>query len=347
MPPARTVTKDAHALQALSNLSLDSSPFPAFPSFQPMCTLGIIAWEPKGVEKKLADLTVSDILGGLGSARLPVTIQIPQIRGRTFFKSHLPPQRVPNGFPNNPGYVVPLFVAMSRFGVGLDDIDFVLGGSGLHVLATQAIERSNNEPDDTKYLVQRVGNVLLLAKSKSYVQDFSDVGFQFERLVTAGCMEDAHDLTHFESLHIMRIGEFRVLFAAECDAVEYRMHARTPCGIVSAACVHLCICRQGRLRGAGRDQGGEPALLRPEGRVPTSLRACTHARMHGCVHTCLCASMKQVMFQMISSGAEVLVQADKRGKELLGIKRYGCIAWIEACTSAQRAHVHMCTTHTA
>ncbi len=59
------------------------------------------------------------------SVRLPVN-----------FMLDLPPQNFPNRFPNDPGYIVPLHAALQR-GVSLKDIDFVLGGSALDVLANR------------------------------------------------------------------------------------------------------------------------------------------------------------------------------------------------------------------
>jgi hypothetical protein len=52
------------------------------------------------------------------------------------------------------------------------------------------------------------------------VQNYADTGFQFERLVTGGQLDGRHGLIHHESMQLMRIGTFNVLFAADVDAVD-------------------------------------------------------------------------------------------------------------------------------
>ena len=75
--------------------------------------------------------------------------------------ANLPPQTYPNRFPNDPGYIVPLYVALQR-GVALTDIDFVLGGSALDVLANRAFDSEGG----VSYLVQRAAGVIVVAMSK-------------------------------------------------------------------------------------------------------------------------------------------------------------------------------------
>ena len=52
------------------------------------------------------------------------------------------------------------------------------------------------------------------------MQHYADTGFQFERLVTGGRLEGRHGLIQHESMQLMRVGEFNVLFAADVDAVD-------------------------------------------------------------------------------------------------------------------------------
>jgi hypothetical protein len=52
------------------------------------------------------------------------------------------------------------------------------------------------------------------------VQNFADTGFQFERLVTGGRLDGRHGLMQHESMQLMRMGPFNVLFAADVDAVD-------------------------------------------------------------------------------------------------------------------------------
>ena len=52
------------------------------------------------------------------------------------------------------------------------------------------------------------------------MQNYAGPGFQFERLVTGGRMDGRHGLMQHESMQLMRIGAFNVLFAADVDAVD-------------------------------------------------------------------------------------------------------------------------------
>lgn len=278
----------------------------AFPKFIPLQDLGLYAWQPGSDSntalKKFKDVTSKDILPRLDLDR-DTTDEKKEKKGDTFdkkegseldellsqltikttktikrgpptinynlrfpiqFRKNLPKQQFPNSFPNDAGYIVPLFVAIRR-GLSLADIDFVLGGSALEVLAHRRIERRTDVPDDTKYMLQKVADVIFIVKSKKYVQDYADVGFQFERLVTGGRIEDQHDNAKNENLHLMEIGGFRVLFSADVDAVDDEGN-----------CVEI--------------KSGNPKYFGTK-----------------------------VLFQMISSGAKTLVQADKRGPRLMGV----------------------------
>ena len=52
------------------------------------------------------------------------------------------------------------------------------------------------------------------------MQNYADTGFQFERLVTGWRIDGRHGLMKHESMQLMRIGPFNVLFAADVDAVD-------------------------------------------------------------------------------------------------------------------------------
>lgn len=153
------------------------------------------------------------------AARCPVSFREP---------GSLPSQSRENAFPHDPGYIVPLYVAVKDFGLDLAEIDFVLGGSCLGVLAT----RGASLEQENRYLVEDVGlvrrgrtsstssqgrkNVLhegsvqerspgsssdprsgpiFVNKSKKFTQNYNVHGFQFERFVTGGRFEDPHDYT--------------------------------------------------------------------------------------------------------------------------------------------------------
>ena len=253
----------------------------SFPEFVLQQDLGLFMWNPgpdsNSQLKSFGDVTTEEILSRLHirnekhttlEAKLkkmslnssPPKIDYSYVRFPVRITS-LPSQEFPNRFPNDPGYIVPLFAAI-KSGLGLPEIDFVLGGSALEVLANRRIDG-----EDTKYLVQRVHNVIFLVKSKSYILNYADVGFQFERLVTGGKMEDKHAVEKHEHLQLMKLGDSKVLLSADVDAVDD-----------DGGCVEI--------------KSGNP-------------------RYFG----------TKVMFQMISSGAQTLIQADKRGPSITGVKK--------------------------
>lgn len=106
------------------------------------------------------------------TAQLPLLFRDPQSlnsAGATFS----------NQFPNDPGYVVPLYVAVRYFGIHLNDIDFVLGGSVLTPLAQRKIQDRDLQ-EGTSYVVQNLPsigaenhNITFVAKSK--VQCFTAI----------------------------------------------------------------------------------------------------------------------------------------------------------------------------
>jgi hypothetical protein len=118
-----------------------------------------------------------------------------------------------------------------------------------------------------KHAYQCVRDVLILSKNKAYTQNFADIGFQFERLVTGAELDGKHSQTRDEILQIMKIGEFNVLFAAEVDAI---------------------------------DEFGRSVEIKSG-----------NPRYFG----------TKLMFQMISSGSSMLVQANKRDMTLTGIQK--------------------------
>ncbi|CAJ1356099.1 unnamed protein product [Effrenium voratum] len=190
-----------------------------FPGFEKEEDFGLYAWNPEGIQekRKFRDVTAEDVLKGLAQGEDGEAPRLQNIGARVPLSfATPPPQTVLNVFPNDAGYIVPLRVAFQRRG-NLDGIDFLLGGSSLEVLAQkQPIE------DGTKYLTQRCPgtDIILLCKHKQYQQNYADVGFQFERLLTGQRMDGKHDLQKLESLHIMQIGGFKVLFSADVDAVD-------------------------------------------------------------------------------------------------------------------------------
>ena len=210
----------------------------AFPSFRVLEELGLYVWRPgcdsndmliPHARVKASDITgrlsVSDggddslakLLSGLklhDSTEIPV-ICYSALRFPLIMRRDLPPQKFPNRFPNDAGYVVPLFVAFKR-GLDLSTIDFILGGSSMDYLANRLLD-----PCDTcVYLAQKLRNLILFVKYKEYTQDYSHIGFQFERLVTGRQMEDVVGPNRVENLRVIKIGPFSCLVAADVDATD-------------------------------------------------------------------------------------------------------------------------------
>ncbi|CAE8636820.1 unnamed protein product [Polarella glacialis] len=189
-------------------------------AFESVTDLGIYCWNPAGIptRRSFQDVTVEDVLKGVRDpdGALPDKIvSIDRVKLPVSFVD-LIPQHVENVFPYDAGYIVPLFKAVQR-GLKLEDIDFLLGGSSLNILAQK-------EPieNDTKYITQKCPgtDVILMCKHKAYTQNYAEPGFQFERLLTGRKMNDSHDLKKFEKLHVMTVGTYKVLFSADVDAVD-------------------------------------------------------------------------------------------------------------------------------
>jgi hypothetical protein len=242
---------------------------PELPAFVPQESLGFWSWKPKGNEKaQFSHVTHTDVLDCVNTDAhaLPDELKIPAgVYPKRYYDRSRPNQPYNNVFPNDPGYIVPLYVAVKR-GLELSDIDFLLGGSSLNTLATHSYEKN----DGTMYLTQKVENVIIVCKNKQYKGNKSDFGFQFERFVTGGRFEVRADPTIYENLHIMDIGGFKVLFSAEADAIEYELDRSS---------YHLVEIKAGN---------------------PKNFR-------------------QKVFWQMVSSGAQTLVQADKRNGMLTGV----------------------------
>ena len=192
----------------------------AFAAISPLQQLGSYCWDPEGLlEKSTRDITVSDVQHGLrNSDRRPKQILDPEsisLPCRLINSRNLRPQEVPSKFPFKAGFL-PALVMAQRRGLDLQQVDFVLGGSGAAMLAKRSIK------EGTKYLVQRVpgSGALVVGKTKVYTQDFSTFGFQFERLVTGEPLDGLHDLEQHEAIQLVDVGGFRVLFVAEIDAVD-------------------------------------------------------------------------------------------------------------------------------
>ena len=126
----------------------------------------------------------------------------------------LPPHETQNQFPHGDIDIIALHVAACHRGINLDEIDFCFGGSTLQMLATQ----DASDP----YMVTKVpGGTILVSKKKEYVNNSSDAGFQFERLMTGQKMSDLPEtISSVQHLQVLTVGNYRVLFRAETDAIH-------------------------------------------------------------------------------------------------------------------------------
>lgn len=195
----------------------DISDLPNLPGFKRGPVLGIYSWDPRKTRlrsvKAFRDVTAEEVLAAvkLDCGPPPQLVDPGSVQVPLPFASKAP-ERYPNRFPNDAGYIVPLHVAVKK-GYDLSKIDFLLGGSSLAFFATQT---------QKSYLAQKVPgtDTIIMAKSNFYVQDYSAPSFQFEQLMTGSGIREIHELEKFENLHLMQIGDFSVLFSAEVDAVD-------------------------------------------------------------------------------------------------------------------------------
>ena len=193
------------------NRELEKSPFKIF---RCIADLGYFAWTPQGTYRSLSSVTSSQEISdqvNLGG-KPDRLVRIASIGLPKRFAS-LSPQEYENKYPHGQIGIACLHVAFQCRGVDHEIVDFVFGGSTLEMLATQ--DASSN------FLVTKVEgtNVILVVKRESYVANYADLGFQFERLMTGGQMSDRHSLTSVQHMHYMQVDKFRVLFSAESDAL--------------------------------------------------------------------------------------------------------------------------------
>jgi len=218
--PSADAVADAVAALTLTAPTPDtfSGVHDALPSFSTVEDLGVFVWHPHSPSnadfKSHAHVTVSDIRDRLevpdGLVGVPI-INISDLRLPVEFK-RLTPQSITNRFPNDPGVATALFAAATR-GLVVDTVDFVFGGSALNVL-------SSRNTYNNVYLVQRVGQAIVIGKHSEYTGDLAAKGFQFERFVTGGRMAALSTEDCVVGMQLADVGPFRIFFHAELDAVD-------------------------------------------------------------------------------------------------------------------------------
>ena len=101
----------------------------------------------------------------------------------------------------------------------LSSFDFSLGCSTLEILSA---ERKTGKKDRAPFLLMKVPgtNIVRMRYSLNFGQDYSVLGFQFERLMTGKELGDRSDASLTEHVQSMKIGNFRAILSAEVDAMD-------------------------------------------------------------------------------------------------------------------------------
>lgn len=184
--------------------------------FKPLVDLGFFRWKPGNAKyQKLSSIeTVADILPFIDLEGKPDALgNTNNLRLPKYFENVKPHTRE-NKFPYGQLDFACLYIAKER-GVDFNEIDFIFGGSTLEMLAS----RDASDPYILSYVPGT--NCILVVKCKDYVKNLADPGFQFERFVIGKKMADTDSsVDSTEHLHLMMVGEYKVLFKAETDALQ-------------------------------------------------------------------------------------------------------------------------------
>ena len=218
-----------------------------FTIFAPLSDCGYFGWKSEAPSSNKSE--DSDFFDDIDLQQKPKQlVPIYKLRVPQRFYD-LPPFVYPTIYPFGQSHVASLYVATRHRGVSLKEIDFVVGGSTLEMLA-----RRDDSDTFLATLLPFSENTVLVARCKDYVQDFSVAGFQFERLVTGLAMNRPSLSKCSEHLHTMRIGgQYNVLFCTETDAMDGKGEAvevtasnprywgtRTMFQLISNRCPTLC-----------------------------------------------------------------------------------------------------------
>lgn len=181
-----------------------------------VASYGFLEWNLQGKSKKLTEVTPNDIIQHLSIKDVkPPALNIPSVpkNGIPFKNVYRQILRV-GQFPSQPG-PIPILCAAPVLGIDLANVDFIFGGSTLHMLASETIDKN------TQYIAHKLNSgPIVVVKQKNYNQNYAGNGFQFERLVTGSEMAGRDSLLRFESVHIKDVCGYKILFVAECDAVH-------------------------------------------------------------------------------------------------------------------------------
>lgn len=170
----------------------------------------VIGWELKGVKKSINEITNEDIESHVHE-RTPPKLILPDVPFEIPF-SKKTQVLLMHGFPSQPG-IIPGLLGAKKMDLDLSTVDFIFGGSTMNMLSSQKI--TNGE----SWIAQKCSaGPIILQKNKSYLNNLMQTGFVFERIATGRRPHQEHDTVSTESVHMVEINRFRVLFVAECDA---------------------------------------------------------------------------------------------------------------------------------
>lgn len=237
-----------------------------FQIFEPLSDIGYYRWVPddvpSNIPRNLAELkSADDVFSSCGMLdcfpetlldTVDLPIQLSNDRSQTYV----------NTFPYGQKDFVSLYVAAQR-GVRFDavsdeEIDFVLGGSALGLLARQSTGEDFYESDANApsfFFACRIpgcARTVLVSRNKVYRQEYNSFGFQFERAMTGQSRKPRGKVTYINKLHTMKVGEHRVLFHTETDAMHKGEPAEIKCNnpkywdlkqvfqMISGQCAHFC-----------------------------------------------------------------------------------------------------------
>jgi len=199
-----------------------------FTAFESVEDLGFYSWTPRGNYKKLHQVSAAELRQNVSFSAKPPEVQPIaklQFQCPCVLKSGigtLNKENIHNEYPYNPSHLVPLYVAMAGRNIRPGDIDFLLGGSVLHALAT-----GETSGDDFEYRVQQVPGtkIVLVEKYKLYTTNWNDAGHLFEYFVHG--RDDMYNLLRihneyviYEHLQKMIVHGHTILISAESDGMD-------------------------------------------------------------------------------------------------------------------------------
>lgn len=232
---AKTLTTEpVPAVSTVISLAetLAQSPFKIFGQVE---DLGFFKWRQGTQFKLLENAQESDFLDRVTlDAKPPQVLPVKNLNDRlplTFATKR--GRGISNKFPFDGTYLPALYATVKRRSAGLQDIDFVFGGSTLHYFETHPSKSARGSSSSKAYVSPNQrgkqyvamlvpgSKAVLVARCGSMNVNHTEVGYQFERFTTGGAFKDKSDFSVFEHLQVIDIGPgYRTLFSAESDAVD-------------------------------------------------------------------------------------------------------------------------------